>query len=422
MDDLLKHLEEQLQEDFNLLKQLEDACRYERDPILKRKYENDIETKKQEIQTRKEEISLKQEEISLRQEKPEVIEPQNTTKTQEKIYRRKLLKLTGLGGTGLVTAGVAHKIICYLSPKIWLPTFNFETVTVDARGNITNRYNREAKFLKEDLGNGVTLEMVYIRGGTFMMGTEDEEIERLIQKFQSVYKSDAKDWFRRERPQHQVKLQPFYIGKYQVTQAQWRAVAAFDRVNRDLNPNPSCFKGDNRPVEIISWDDAVEFCSRLSKYTNRSYRLPSEAEWEYACRAGTNTPFHFGETITDKLANYAASSSTFANERKGKSQGGTTPVGKFPPNAFGLYDMHGNVWEWCQDTRHDNYNNAPTDGSAWIGNDDSSRMLRGGSWNSFPGLCRSASRISKYSKVSNNSLCDPKDIKNSLYGFRVVCS
>ncbi len=396
MDDLLKHLQEELQKDYNLLKQLEDECRYEGYLLSKRKYENEIEKIKQKIKTRKEEISLREEEISLRQEKPEVIEPQNTTKTQEKIDRRKLLKLAGLGGASLMTAGVAPKIIYYVSPKIYLSTFNFETVTVDARGTITNRYNREAKYVKEDLGNGVTLDIVSIPGGTFMMGTEDEEIERLVKKVN-------RKLFTRERPQRKVTVKPFYIGKYQVTQAQWKAVAALDRVNHDLKPDPSDFKGDNRPVEMISWYDAVEFCSRLSKYTNRSYRLPSEAEWEYACRADTNTPFYFGEKITIDLANYDQKEF----DKLGKK---TTDVGQFPPNAFGLYDMHGNVWEWCQDTLHENYNNAPTDGSAWTGGNNRHRMLRGGSWTSIPEYCRSANRINDR----------PKDTYNRN-GFRVVC-
>jgi formylglycine-generating enzyme required for sulfatase activity len=171
-------------------------------------------------------------------------------------------------------------------------------------------------------------------------------IERLAQKFNS-------DWFRKEKPQHQVTVQPFSMGKFQVTQVQWKAVATLTKVNRDLKPEPSKFKGDNRPVEQVSWYDAIEFCDRLSRKTGKPYRLPSEAEWEYACRAGTTTPFHFGETITSELANYNANY-TYGAGVKGIYREQTTPVGSFGvANSFGLYDMHGQVWEWCADHWHD---------------------------------------------------------------------
>lgn len=259
-----------------------------------------------------------------------------------------------------------------------LQTFQFEVVTVDAQGSITSRHNCEAKYFVEDLRNGVTLDMVQISGGTFTMGSPNQE----------AYDS--------EKPQHKVTVQPFFMGKYLVTQAQWQAVAALPRVKRDLKPDPSNFKGDRRLVEQVSWYDAVEFCARLSIKTGREYRLPSEAEWEYACRAGTITPFYFGETITSELANYDASK-TYASEPKGQYRQQTIDVGSFPPNAFGLYDMHGNIWEWCQDTWHNNYNGAPTGGSAWINDtdndNDNSHTIRGGSWGNNPTDCRSASRI-----------------------------
>ncbi|MCZ8250409.1 MULTISPECIES: formylglycine-generating enzyme family protein, partial [unclassified Microcystis] len=219
--------------------------------------------------------------------------------------------------------------------------------------------------------------------------------------------------FRKERPQHEVTVPPFFMGKYPITQAQWKAIASLTdlKVEKDLDLNSARFKdrpdSDRRPVEQVNWDDAIEFCARLSKLTGREYRLPSEAEWEYACRAGTTTPFYFGETITGELANYR-SSETYADEYKGEYRQQTTPVGQFPPNAFGLYDMHGNVWEWCADTWHDNYDGAPTNGSAWIENGDDNRFPpRGGSWYNSPYYCRSAYRI-------NNTL-------NDINGFRVVC-
>ncbi|NEP01960.1 MAG: SUMF1/EgtB/PvdO family nonheme iron enzyme [Symploca sp. SIO2E9] len=289
-----------------------------------------------------------------------------------------------------------------------------ETVTVDARGEIVKREsNQKANFFKDYLGNGVSLEMISIPGGKFLMGTEGKEIERLIQKF---------NWqgFNREKPEHEVTVQPFFIGKYPVTQAQWRAIASCKdlKVERELNPNPAYFNNsqnsNSHPVEQVSWYDAVEFCQRLSRQTQREYRLPSEAEWEYACCALTTTPFYFGETITDKLANYDASY-TYALEPKGEFRGETTPVGIFPANAFGLYDMHGNVWEWCADDGHKNYEGAPNDGTAWLeennDNDNPYHILRGGSWTYNPSFCRCASRVSYSGR--GESL--------NVIGFRVVC-
>ena len=211
------------------------------------------------------------------------------------------------------------------------------------------------------------------------------------------------------------------MGKHPVTQAQWKAVAAFAKVERVLDPDPSKFKGDSRPVERVNWYDAIEFCKRLSQKTGRVYRLPSEAEWEYACRAGTTTPFHFGETMTTDLANYRGAdwesdegttySGSYGAGPKGEYSQQTTVVGSFEvANPFGLYDMHGNVWEWCLDHWHENYQGAPSDGKAWeTGGDGSLRLLRGGSWYNGPDICRSANRF-RY---------DPDDWHNDL-GLRVV--
>ncbi|WP_427157748.1 SUMF1/EgtB/PvdO family nonheme iron enzyme [Aliinostoc sp. HNIBRCY26] len=268
-------------------------------------------------------------------------------------------------------------------PKDTLPTFSFEVVTVNAQGKITNRQKRTAKYFAEDLGNGISLEMVQIPGGTFMMGSPDGE------------------GYDNEKPQHQVTVPGFFMGKYPVTQEQYQAI---------MGTNPAQFKGEKRPVESVSWDDAVEFCQKLSQKTGKTYRLTSEAEWEYACRAGTTTPFYFGETITPDLVNYDGNYS-YGDAPKGKYRQQTTNVGIFPPNAFGLYDMCGNIWEWCQDIYNNSYQGAPTDGSAWLtGSDNSLRVLRGGSWYLNPVYCRSANRNYVY-RVN----------RYNFIGFRVVC-
>jgi formylglycine-generating enzyme required for sulfatase activity len=177
----------------------------------------------------------------------------------------------------------------------------------------------QAKYFSEDLGSGMTLEMVEIPGGTFLMGSPDTEKGRSS----------------RESPQHQVTVAPFFMGKFTITQAQWKAVANLPKINQYLQLDPSSFKGAKRPVGNVSWHDAVEFCARLSKKTGKNYRLPSETQWEYSCRAETTTPFHFGDTITTDLANYDGNS-TYASAPKGKSRQQATDVGSFLPNAFGL--------------------------------------------------------------------------------------
>ncbi len=290
-------------------------------------------------------------------------------------------------------------------PTIRCQTFSFDIATLEKRhtglfGNKTTweitRRRSQAEYFIEDLGSGVILEMVSIPGGTFLMGSPNTEEER----------SDS------EGPQHYVTVPPFYMGKFTVTQAQWKAVAALPQVNLTLNPDPSRFKGNNLPVESVNWFDAVEFCARLAKKTGRDYRLPSEAEWEYACRAGTNTPFHFGETITPDLVNYNGNY-PYGSAPKGEYRGKTTPVGSFQAaNAFGLFDMHGNVGEWCMDSWHENYSGSPIDGSRWRENDNQKyRLLRGGSWSYTGRYCRGAYRF----RIRPDS-------RDYYSGFRLVVS
>ena len=241
------------------------------------------------------------------------------------------------------------------------------------------REKGQAQSFTENLGKGINflvkgfnLEMIAIPGGKFMMGSPEGE---------------GRD---NEKPQHEVTVQPFFIGKYPVTQAQYQQV---------MGKNPSKFKGDDqRPVEQVSWDEAEEFCQRLSKQIGKEYRLPTEAEWEYACRAGTTTKYYFGDDITGKLANY------------GRNIGETTAVGKYSPNAFGLYDMHGLVWEWSQDDWHGNYEGAPNDGSVWLLGKSSKKVVRGGSWDTIPNDCRSAFRHYL-----------TRDDRFDVIGLRIVC-
>ena len=254
----------------------------------------------------------------------------------------------------------------------------------------------EVQGYQEALAPGVALTLLRMPAGTFLMGSPQDEPER------------SND----EGLEHEVKLGAFFLGQTPITQAQWLVVAGWGKVERDLGPAPSSFKGANRPVEQVSWFEAVEFCRRLSQRTGRAYTLPSEAQWEYGCRAGTTTPFHFGATITPELANYNGNY-TFGDGPKGTNREQTTDVGSFPANDWGLQDMHGNVWDWCLDHWHDSYKGAPGDGSAWLipaAGPGESRLLRGGSWDNDPRGCRSAYRYGSHPGV-----------RLSIIGFRVCC-
>lgn len=281
-----------------------------------------------------------------------------------------------------------------VAPGLALRTFEFPVVTLNEVGREANRSTGTAQVFDEDLGSGVSLELVAISGGSFRMGSPDS--------------SDGKE--SKESPPHDVLVRPFFIGRIPVTQMQWRRVALLPQVRTTLDPEPSHFKGPDRPVEKVSWGDCQEFCLRLSRRTGRSYRLPTEAEWEYACRSGTATPFHFGPTITTDVANYDGSFPFEKGPRGVYRKETTSSVEVDAANAFGLSDMHGNVWEWCEDVWHSTYAGAPTDGSAWIsGGEAAQRVLRGGSWYGRADYCRSASRVGLAA-----------DGRNGRGGFRVV--
>jgi eukaryotic-like serine/threonine-protein kinase len=284
--------------------------------------------------------------------------------------RRNFLKWLSFGGVGVVGVMALSQLVKNSSTsetgaKPQLTKIQFTSVKLDRFGKIVDRPAGQAEIFREDIGNGISLTMVKISVGELK----------------------------------------FMMGQTLVTQAQWQVI---------MGNNPSRFTGDSKlPVDSVSWLDSMDFCQKLSQKTGRTYLLPSEVHWEYACRAGTSTPFTFGETITAEVVNYNGNA-PYASAVEGENRKKTTPVGIFPANYFGLYDIHGNLWELCLDEWGDTYYNAF---DAMIRGDMNSRdeykihVLRGGSWSSKADMCRSASRF--------------KCLKGSRYpdiGFRVMCS
>lgn len=280
------------------------------------------------------------------------------------------------------------------APTPPLSEFTFRVPRVSASGEVVRQQVQTARFFSEPI-DWETVEMVEIPGGDFMMGSPVHE---------TGHRRD-------EEPQRRVHVPAFFLGKYEITQAQWRAVASFEKETRDLDPFPANVRGDKRPVEGVSWYDALEFCARLSRKTGREYRLPSEAEWEYACRGGLSDPFCFGENINWELVNHNGNF-PYPGSSKGHFRSTTTDVGSAgSANNFGLFDMLGNVWEWCQDAYVRNYHGAPLDGTARLGNDGLPRVVRGGSWRAPAVDCASAARNSSAPQTCGDDI-----------GFRVVCS
>lgn len=261
--------------------------------------------------------------------------------------------------------------------------YTFMSVTLNAQGEIVERRPHEAQQIAITIAPGVELELVQVPDGSFQMG------------------SRVGNGYDDEHPQHRVSLASFWLGKYPVTHAQWQAV---------MGKHVSRFNGERVPMDNISWKDALQFCQKLSKKVGRAFRLPSETEWEYACRAGTMTPFYFGETITTEVANYNGEF-VFGAEPRGVYRHVPLETGSFPPNAFGLSEMHGTLWEWCADVWHENYEGAPTDNHAWRhGGEQGYSVARGGSWHDIPDVCRSAARL-RYAVNDGDE----------IMGFRVAC-
>jgi len=270
-----------------------------------------------------------------------------------------------------------------MDPKLTPQTLIFESVTLNQRGEVLQRNPGQAQAWIYPLGGGVHLTLVEIPGGMYHMGSQHGE------------------GYADETPRHLVTLAPFLLGQAPVTQAQWAAVMGKEQYTR--------FHGPALPVDNVSWLDTAEFCRKLSKKSGLNYRLPSEAQWEYACRAGAQAPFSTGDTITTDYANYVGEH-MYWEEPRGVYRHVPTPAGTFPPNPFGLYDMHGNLWEHCADRWHADYSGAPIDGSAWEqGGESGFRVARGGSWHEPPTNCRAATRL----RVDERE-------REDYYGFRVL--
>lgn len=279
---------------------------------------------------------------------------------------------------------------------IQLEVLIVNALKLNAAGSLETGSEQTRKQFREKLSEGVYLEMVEIPPGRLKMGSTDREGDRT------------------ERPLHEVAIPRFFIARYEITQAQWRAIATIDPADHTLNEEPSYYRGsgyedDERPVERVSWSDAVKFCASLSRVSQRAYRLPTEAEWEYACRANTNTDYSFGFAISSGLMHCRLLGKPTLSS---SSPTGTSRVSAMGyENEFGLFGMHGNVAEWCLDRWHEDYYGAPNDGSAWVtGGDENTKVIRGGSWADPSYNCRSAARAKAlYTRA------------NSTTGFRVVC-
>ena len=325
------------------------------------------------------------------------------------IDRIAFLKLLGLGGFGVISSlavaqfrqssdpeSQSNRRISSgfdrgaANPTIAKPTtIQITSVKLNDRGDIIDRPQSQTQIFQEELGNGVLLTMVKIPSGKFIMGSAATEASRDLC----------------EQPQHLVNIPAFSLGQTQVTQSQWAAIF----------PDRSVGVGGNNqlPVDSINWLEAIAFCDRLSQKTGRNYRLPSESEWEYACRAQTTTPFAYGDTIIPAIVNHNGEH-PYGHAPVGDCRHKATPVAIFPPNLFGLYDMHGNLWEWCLDEWFEHYHHAPTDGSARgkIDTRDGNllRVVRGGSWFSYGQTCRAASRSGLLGSF-----------RHPHYGLRIVC-
>ncbi len=322
--------------------------------------------------------------------------------------RRNLIKLLVLFVLGIILIFILPIIIVIIKSfnpnSPWYKPDDirseFTIAKLDKTGNLRSERGSAQHFMLS-LGNGIDLDMVKIPEGTFKMGSPDDEKGRS-----------------HNEAQINASVNTFYMSRYPVTQAQWEQVAKLPQIERYLDDKPSTFgenplENTNLPVETISWEEAKEFCDRLTQKCEGTYRLPTEAEWEYACRANTTTPFYFGETITPEVANYDCNYTYQSGQldKPKEYRGKTILVNSIrAANDFGLEGMYGNVWEWCDDIYFFDYKDARNNNNALNQKEPQIRVIRGGAWNSFPKSCRSAKRNFK-----------PQNIKMNTIGFRVVC-
>lgn len=300
-----------------------------------------------------------------------------------------------------------------------LRTFTFKTPLLNGMGSVVQQVPREATGYTEPLGS-TGIAMVEIPGGRFQMGASAAEVGLVLDEARltaedGMLDDESYQALAAELPQHAVNLKGLYMSRFEITQAQYYEVMG------KLPNMEAKLRGPQMPVINITWQEANDFCARLSQLTDRSYRLPTEAEWEYAARAGTTTPFAFGETLNPQAAVYN-SAIPYRRGVRGERRSAPMPVGELTPsNAFGLVDMSGNVWEWIADYWHGSYDGGPTDGSAWdepqtVRDEaededvpDQSHVVRGGSWFSAAASCRSAARFRFFPTTRANNI-----------GFRIV--
>jgi formylglycine-generating enzyme required for sulfatase activity/MinD-like ATPase involved in chromosome partitioning or flagellar assembly len=350
--------------------------------------------------------------------------PHREAGRRSQIGRRRLLKFgVAAGVVGAASAGGLWYAAVAPS-RVSLPVTRneqFDLVTVGPRGEAAPRQQANVDVFDLPIGR-TALEFSVIPGGGFLIGSPDSEPERRPN----------------EGPQKSITVPTFALGRTAVTQAQWAdlVTTAPSPISQALPRAPSFFRGDDLPVETVSWEQATEFCKRLSMATGLTIRLPSEAEWEYACRAFTTSAFHFGPTVTPELANYCGTggavcgmdgskdisspvyggvvydSGSYADGPVGVFNGRTTTVRSYPPNRFGLFEMHGNVWEHCLDSGPVDYRQIPNDGTPYIG-PQGTRVARGGAWSFNPAICRSAYRDGLSSDFVG---------WQGRVGFRVVCA
>lgn len=373
-------------------------------------------------------IALKFERLAAQPKKPELPAPDPPTPPLPpddqtvKTSRRRLV-IGAAAGAAALAAGGGFLVL----PRLMKPRFPelrqemLQIETVDSEGRPQPTAWQQANCFDQPLGGDNAIEFSMIPAGEFTMGSPDGELLR----------SDD------EGPMF-VKVGHFAISRTTITQAQWRSVvlARPSTIRWAMPVDPSSFKGDDLPVETITWQHAWEFCARLSAWTGHTYRLPSQAEWEYACRARTTTPFHFGQTLTPKLANYCGTGGAVCGVSDGRDIsdlaydgnvypdgaygsgpagifiGQTKPVRSYPTNRFGLFEMHGNVWEYCSDNWSDRLEDIPDNGSPYVGGRMDLHVLRGGSWSHNPAICRSAyrDRVNETSRGWSGRI-----------GFRIVC-